>query len=78
VVAVQGVGSVIAIAEPEAFLYSDHFFFVFNCRAGRLLEDYNEGLLGFNVAWEDQAKLASQALKKETDKGLSECVPGST
>jgi hypothetical protein len=46
--------------------------------AGCPVEGYNAGLIAFSAASAGQAALVSEALKEEIDKGLVECVPGST
>lgn len=46
--------------------------------AGCPVEGYNAGLIAFSAASAGQAALVSEALKEEIDKGLLECVSGST
>jgi Domain of unknown function (DUF4265) len=47
-------------------------------RCGCPLEGYNAGLIAFSVESEEQAELALEALKEESDRGLLECVPATT
>ncbi len=46
--------------------------------AGCPVEGYHAGLIAFSAASAGQAALVSEALKEEIDKGLLECVSGST
>lgn len=47
-------------------------------QAGCPVEGYNAGLIAFSAASAGQAALVSEALKEEIDRGLVECVSGST